>query len=698
MKTSFTSLAVASLSNIAFAGGVQCNNEFFLTSSYFGMPDVFSGSFQHNGFAYVNGEDSARTFDTNDPNNITSHSAPNFWAGIPAVAGSYLYYWEGNHAIYDISDMTNIHSVGSLPESFPEIIKFAYGNALYATSFGSSDLQVFENTNPLSPVPTGNSVPSFVGSDVFVLDNSDMAIGVNRSNGLVDVLDLSNPLDPGRLGQVQLPDGVGRNSNVGVFAGRLYALSDTSQLWIYTISGSGSFLTIESTIDLDAGVDEIKMFNNRIWIADEWTATMMSIDPQTGIPEIVSSLTAGSLPIEDLGGVTLFHNQLPVDDFSGNPQFEINMFDTRTPNRSPVLWSSQETITGGQFVDDRMFLANNTQESIDIYQLTDDAGPALLGSYAPGDETYNIWSIDGTTLYAKINETTRMIILDIQDPTNPTLLNDWENPTQSLPVQATFQGSIGYFANLETLTVFDFTNPLTPINLGQLQLPKGLAPITDIEVSPNGYAAISTIFTGVKIIDISSPSLMSITASIDWAFTDARKIALSGDSMYIDILEQISGNSFEPSVEVYDLSDPTNPTRTAGMRFEEKPTVHGNRIMTSSTDFIPGLRMYDISSSGLPQLLYRFEKSPHPESNWTVLGNNRALTYDGNQLVLLDMGEDCTHCPSDLNLDSERTIDDIFLFLNLYYANDPFADIARDGVFNFFDVSLYLNNFVQPCK
>jgi hypothetical protein len=54
-------------------------------------------------------------------------------------------------------------------------------------------------------------------------------------------------------------------------------------------------------------------------------------------------------------------------------------------------------------------------------------------------------------------------------------------------------------------------------------------------------------------------------------------------------------------------------------------------------------------------------------------------------------------CPSDTNLDGALNFFDVSVFLNNYNAGSPAADLNGDGTLNFFDVSTFLNSYNMGC-
>ena len=69
-------------------------------------------------------------------------------------------------------------------------------------------------------------------------------------------------------------------------------------------------------------------------------------------------------------------------------------------------------------------------------------------------------------------------------------------------------------------------------------------------------------------------------------------------------------------------------------------------------------------------------------------------TWDGASIALIEE----PGCPADLTGDGELNFFDLALYLDLYNAQDPAADLAEPfGVFNFFDIAAYLDLYNAGC-
>ncbi len=68
--------------------------------------------------------------------------------------------------------------------------------------------------------------------------------------------------------------------------------------------------------------------------------------------------------------------------------------------------------------------------------------------------------------------------------------------------------------------------------------------------------------------------------------------------------------------------------------------------------------------------------------------------YDGNGILNVSFVADT--CQADFNGNGSATIDDIFLFLNAWFAGNPAADMNGDGI-DINDIFTYLNLWFSGC-
>jgi hypothetical protein len=694
----FVALAILSIiCNASLAGGAACNSTNILYQSKF-SDQRFMSAFEKNGYVFVAGEVQSRAYDTRNPDKILSYPAPGFFIPTFAPVGDYIYYNEiETLIIYDISDMSNIHFASSQPiDGFYQIL-FGHENAFYAT-IGTS-LYAFDISDPLNPIQTENFVSDFSNAQTFTIEQDAIALAV-RDDGSVDTIDLSSPLAPSRIDIQQLPEGVGRDGNVGYYEGRLYALSQTNQLMTYSVSPTGS-LDLESTLDLQFSANELSIFNNRIWISSDLRSTMLSINPQTGIPEVTTTLSIGDLPIQGVNGTTIFQRLIPAEfDFLPS-SFNVNFYDTRQTTSPLILWESQETYNNSILTDDRMYLANADTQSIDIYQLNPESAPTMLGSYQTPPGHFNVLAETDSMLYVHDRDPSSILIIDVSNPQAPSLVNNWEFPPNLIPnpfpflnpQSISFEGHLSYIVSDSIVAVFDFSNPLSPALLGSMTFAGNVHTISS---NPNGLLMVLEGLRDAHIIDASNPASMSVESTIssfaeEWS---SSRFGLHGDYAYLLRLSFVN----PPRLNIYNISDPTNPTSNGHIDSTRYALNEDRMIQINDTDLNPAISMYNLETISHREFLYDFE-FPTSEILRMELNESFALiTLENDGTHLVNLSEDCIDCPSDFNSDSQRSIEDADLFLSLYHASDPIADLSNDGILNFFDISLFIEGLYQSCE
>ncbi len=731
--TALASLAL--LPSLAHAGGAKSHSESVLATHYYSPPNRLEHVFHKDGFVYV-GSDSkfaSKIFDVRDPDNIQILGAPIFFGPLVEFEGFLLV----GEVIYDISDWPSIQFVGFIPEPYPVYgFQFKHNNAVF-TKHRHFDkvMQIFDMTAPLNPVNTG-TVPAFdefiykdalytkdaetdtvvqiydiadplnsvrtgntlpVGSSPITIPGSSLALQIQNDSGMVAVLDFTDRLDPQQIDLVMLPDEYDPDSDSTRHNGRVYNIAEDGQIHMFKTQPTSPYFIYESTITLDSSIDSFRRFNDRLWIkyTDSSTMDIFFFHPTTGVPTKVSEALTDTYPIAQANGVAFYEWDLPPELFSNYPHFEVTAVDTRIPTASPVIWESANEISGALLTDDRMYISNELSESIEIYQLNPGASPTLLGTYETTGAP-SVLDVIGTTMYARVQGGTSMLIIDVQNAENPTLINEWELPMDFAPRGFAFSGHRGYIADSTTLHAYDFANPLSPSLLGSLNFPDPQVFLDSMLSNDAGHIVAKKGFDEVHIIDASDPAAMTVASTLDAGDLSWGTPYLHNDFLYINFLSFSLKSPDER--RIYDISDPSTPRYKGGLhRGGGAMDSSGDRVLTylGYDNRETTLTMLDVSDPTDGDLLYEFRFEDVKDIQYN--GNFAHITQTDNSSILLDFSEDSTQCDSDLNLDNQRTVDDLYLFLDLYHARDPYADFARDGIFNFLDISSFIQSFQESC-
>lgn len=275
--------------------------------------------------------------------------------------------------------------------------------------------------------------------------------------------------------------------------------------------------------------------------------------------------------------------------------------------------------------------------------------------------------------YAYVGEGLRLIILDISDPTIPTLVGKTP-PLPDVIRDIAVDGDVAYVAaGSDGLRIVDVSNPATPIEVGFYDIPQiaqgvalagnmayvaaGSAGLWVIDVSDptnpteisdcdtleyarnvtlHGDLAYVVGYDGLGIIDVSnSESLMDVD------FYDvprnARDVAVAGNYAYI-----AGGNYDKGGLRIVDVSNPSAPVEVG---FYDTPgyasgvVVNGN--MAYIADGASGLRVVDISNPAAP-VEVGFYDIPKYTNNLVVIGDLAYITDFNDGLRVIDVSDPLT--------------------------------------------------------
>ncbi len=268
------------------------------------------------------------------------------------------------------------------------------------------------------------------------------------------------------------------------------------------------------------------------------------------------------------------------------------------------------------------------------------ANPQLLGQiaipgpvadiYVEGDQVY--------VLYARTSQASGGLhILDVSDPFSPLLLSTL--PLEGTPVDLSAASPYLFVANVDLgLQIVDATHPTDPVLFGRCGTPMHLVQAvgnriyaggagleildlsgqgcpTRIGVSPletdlsdfvieRDLAYLLVNVTGLRILDISDaaqPRLLSASEEEG----EYRSLAVEGDRAYVVRFGEL---------EIYDVSDPTRPSRIGTMHLADGVAVRasGNTAFVATWQY--GLQILDVSDPTSQVLLHTYG-SPRPADN-----------------------------------------------------------------------------------
>lgn len=224
-----------------------------------------------------------------------------------------------------------------------------------------------------------------------------------------------------------------------------------------------------------------------------------------------------------------------------------------------------------------------------IVDVSNAAHPVWVGSSSTGGSA---WAVDVADDHAYVADTSpnRMHIIDVSDPTSPTLDSTYTPSIDSTARDVTVAPGPGqtlvYLSCNPNLFVVDVTDPGSPLELGFHPTQAfGLAPVGSV-------AFVAAASDGLRAIDFSSPGTPILLDTLD-TLGSALAVAVSGTHAYVA--------DWSHGLRIVDISAPSALVEdgsydTPGAA--EDVVVTGNHALVADDE--RGLRIVDVSSPSTP--------------------------------------------------------------------------------------------------
>jgi hypothetical protein len=480
--------------------------------------------------AYVLKDGRLHVVDLSDPTSLTlmgETDVPGTGRAV-AAAGSYAYVaadvggTDGWVYTVDVSDATDPDPVGSYDTVGLASDVHAAGDAAYVAD-SVAGLLILDVTNPISPsllssYPTPGSVHGVqvVSTTAYLLTLDEPTLDY-----WLRIVDVSDPTDPTPLGAYDAPDAV---NDVRVFDGMAYLASGSDGLHIVDLSDPANPVPLSTS-------------------STEWWADKVAVSDTHAY---------------------LIGNALQI-------------FDVSDPADPDVLGDYERPNFVLDVVVDYPYYYLAGWDKLWVVDMTDPVAPAVLGS--SDLSTSNLWlrrlSLSahpqtGDPLIYAANQGAGVEILDVVDPSNPTLLGGYPAPVDN-EVNDVF--AVGPYAYVVTdddgngrLRILDVSNPANPDEIEVYDTPGDAQRVfvaDDVAYVADGKE-------GLRLIDVSDPESPAELDHID------PPVGGSTDVVWVDGDQALVGSNTESGwwLESFDISDPANPTPLAN----QQGTGHLNDI------------------------------------------------------------------------------------------------------------------------
>jgi serine/threonine protein kinase len=427
------------------------------------------------------------------------------------LAGSTL----GTLVVIDISNPAGLVDLGSvdIPEAAGSMFVAVQVRGNYAfVAAGNAGLVIIDISDPSQPVKVGGYQTSW--ADGLVIDGDTLYLS-DWADGL-HVLDISNPVNPSQSGFMEI------KMSGQQFPGQRNMVAQNGKVLIANINQG---LTI---VDATSPSNPV--------LAGRFDTPL----PGAAFDVVVSAGTA--IVIEDLLGMY-------VVDVSSPTQPQQLGFDISRGLRTP---------RGVVTIDSIVYLVD-INDGFSIYDISMPSNPIELVQVEKPQGMTDV-AVAGNFAYISLKdhkpENRGMLIFDISNPSDPKQVGFVRTDSYAMALES--QGDYVYYpefiemgetGNPSSLRVFELSNPAAPTQVGEAVLTTLAPTVMGIDIAGN-YAFLGDQNTGLHIFDISNPvqpvevgSLFEIRMVMD--------LVVVGDKVF---------TASYGSVNVIDISDPTNPT------------------------------------------------------------------------------------------------------------------------------------------
>ena len=426
-------------------------------------------------------------------------------------------------------DSLNIRFVGNWP--FGPAYGVAYDSTKNIAFCGSGGgVYILDVSDPQNPVKVSESIHTRgLVYDLFFEHNLQRLYIADGPAGL-EIWDISDPLNPGRLGYCDTP-----GSAHGVFIVNEYAyIAD---------AGSGLRVIDVSTPSNPQEVGHCNTYNRALnvyvsgqyaFIADDYNGGLRIIDVSS--PSNPNEIGFYWLPEYTLD-VQVVDSFAYVTTLDSIDYRSLRVINVSIPSNPQEIGSCR---SGGLYLYVKASYAYVVEDGIAVIDISAPNNPIKVG-HCPSHSGADV-CVFGTYAYTNGGG---LVIVDVSVPSNPQALGYYDTPGQTEGVFVS--GPYAYITDLYTdgLRVIDVSSPSNPQIAGYCHVP-GWA--MSVYVS-NSYAYVASGDSGLHIVDVSTPAEPAVIGSCDIP-ERTYSVFVQGSYAYV---ASYSG------LRIIDVSVPTNP-------------------------------------------------------------------------------------------------------------------------------------------
>ena len=223
-----------------------------------------------------------------------------------------------------------------------------------------------------------------------------------------------------------------------------------------------------------------------------------------------------------------------------------------------------------------------------VIDVNDPASPIEVGSMVTQGYALGV-AYDGGYVYVA-DHIEGLAVIDVRDPSSPTQVASHLTVDSALGVDVS--DGYAYIADFNRMIVFDVRDPATPIRTGYVNL--GAYAEAESVVVSGDYAYVGLVnpdYTGLKVIDVSSPDLPREVGSFDTP-DGVHDVAIDGTYTYLA--------AASAGLRIIDVSSPSGPFEVGSF---ELPGHVSTVVVADGYAYVggdEGLWVLDVRSPSFP--------------------------------------------------------------------------------------------------
>jgi hypothetical protein len=446
------------------------------------------------------------------------------------------------------------------------------------------------------------------------------------SGATVQVLDVSDPSEPQRVGRVEVETMVRR---LVVEDDLVYVTAGIDGMTIIDVSDASAPLVVSRIGGPNAPLirfDDVAAVDRIAFVAASSDGLRVFDIADSEHPVQIGA-------IEEIGDVNCVAVNSNYAYVAVN--YGLLVVDVTDPANPAVVSSTPFDLSwGGDIVaiGSTVYIAG--QSGLQVVDVSDPAAPSVTGTF---DWSFST-TVDGLDVWGDLAYVTDLNVgvrlIDVSDPTDPLQVALLEPPPYG-PGVAAMEGILFWAAGDAGLRAYDVSIPSTPVEIGSFSTPAAVS-----VVAVDGARGVAVARDSLRVLDMTDPANpIEIGVYHPAGRWDANCVDLVGGFAYVCdhvndrvvVLDTSEANAVAPVAEInahglsdlevvppyafiqgaelliVDISDPTNPSQVGALSgvgqfiAVELPYLYGTR-WTEGLHF-PGLNIVDVSDPIHPQIV-----------------------------------------------------------------------------------------------